>query len=349
MYTRVVNTTTRMLSGVVIMISHMKQSQIYLFVIVSILSLVTQSCNFDQVVALVISPTPTATFTPAPSKTPTITLTPTSSPTVTKTPTPVGMLPPTEKVAPTETLGVPSTQISSADNMELVFIPAGDFMMGASDDDPEAQEDEKPAHKVHLDGYWMDRHEVTNAMYEACVNARACKRPIESASITHQFYFGNQRYSNYPVIFVTWNQAQAYCEWAGRRLPTEAEWEMAASGRENYIYPWGNDFPTDDPKEYLNSALRFIDTMPVGYFQKGASPYGLLDMAGNVLEWVADWMGAYMDVFQTNPFGSETGGGKVVRGGSWYTKDALVRTSNRAQYVPGDYIFDTGFRCAMSP
>ena len=183
------------------------------------------------------------------------------------------------------------TQISSNDGMEMVFIPAGDFLMGADENDTEAGKVEKPQHWLYLSPYWIYLTEITNMMYEQCVNAGECQVPEKISSKTRPAYYGEPLYQNYPVVNVSWEDALAYCHWAGRRLPSEAEWEKAARGTDTWLYPWG-DVPADLRKANFNNLVG--DTTRVGSYPAGASPYGVLDMAGNVAEWVADW---YSDTY----------------------------------------------------
>ncbi|MFZ5820350.1 MAG: formylglycine-generating enzyme family protein, partial [Chloroflexota bacterium] len=225
------------------------------------------------------------------------------------------------------------------------------FTMGNDSGDS----DEKPAHEVDLDSFWIDQTEVTNAMYQLCVQAKKCNPPSDET------YFGNEQYANYPVVYVSWNDASRYCAWAGRRLPTEAEWEKTARGVDRRVYPWGDEFsckkgnfddetkfdpyvvpggPNCDGNEYLAT---------VGSYTSGKSRYGALDMAGNVWEWVADW---YSDTYysnspSTNPMGPASGKLKVLRGGSWSVSVNVVRSSNRYNFDPTTSSSDMGFRCAQ--
>jgi eukaryotic-like serine/threonine-protein kinase len=212
---------------------------------------------------------------------------------------------------------------------------------------------------VTLDGYWIDQTEVTNAQYKRCVAAGSCRarRADETSSFTYSSYYGDSTYADYPVIRVDWNQAQAYCEWAGGRLPTEAEWEKAARGTDGRMYPWGDGPLTGARANFFDAYCdswadcsqddRYADTAPVGSYPDGASPYGALDMAGNVWEWVADWYDA--EYYNRSPGENPTGpssGYHLVRGGSWMSGSADLRAAYRYLYN-ADY--ESGFRCVRSP
>ena len=222
--------------------------------------------------------------------------------------------------------------------------------MGSSASDSTATSDEKPQHTITLDAYWIDQTEVTNAMYAKCVQAGACQPPISTRSHTHDSYYGNAQYANYPVIWVSWDDAQAYCQWTGRRLPSEAEWEKAARGTGALVYPWGNTDPTCVIGNFGLQAGNCVgDTSKVGSYLAGASPYGALDMSGNVWEYVSDWYDEsyYNTSSSHNPTGPASGSTRVIRGGSWYFDTPRVSTSNRGWYVgPGGD--NLGFRCARS-
>jgi formylglycine-generating enzyme required for sulfatase activity len=230
-----------------------------------------------------------------------------------------------------------------------VVVPAGEFLMGSTDADGMASTDEKPQHKVYLDAFLIDRTEVTNAMYAKCEQAGACQAPRATSSAKQPSYYGNPKYDNYPVINVTWNDAQAYCAWAGGRLPTEAEWEKAARGTDGRTYPWGDEPP--DPQKANYSDSKVGDTTPVGVYPPGASPYGALDMAGNVWEWTADWYGdaTYASSSAKNPTGPSSGDTRVLRGGSWGDGEDGARAANRFRRYPVNWNDDNGFRCARSP
>ena len=170
--------------------------------------------------------------------------------------------------------------------MVMVFVPEGGFMMGSEEDYPE----ENPMHGISLDSYWIDQTEVTNGMYSQCVAAGACLPPTNITSSSRTVYYGDERFDIYPVIYVDWAMAQTYCSWAGGRLPTEAEWEKAARGVDRRTYPWGNAAPSCSLANFWGTGGGCVgDTSPVGSYLFGASPYGVLDMAGNVWEWVSDW------------------------------------------------------------
>jgi serine/threonine-protein kinase len=289
------------------------------------------------------------TLTTAPSRTPPPTqpkATPTvAPPTVTPTPAPPSETPlslPTE----TPTLGVGSTRVSAIDGMAQVFVPAGEFLMGATDADANATAFEKPQHTVYLDAFWMDQTEVTNAMYAACVGAGACLIPISSGSETHLEYFRNPTFADYPVLYVSWANARAYCQWAGRRLPTEAEWEKAARGVEGRLFPWGDTLPSPSRANFNKNVG---DTTAVGQYPDNASPYGALDMAGNVWEWVNDWYSGpyYAASPAANPQGPDSGEVRVLRGGAWDSELKDIRAAARFPFGPTSRQNFIGFRCAQ--
>jgi eukaryotic-like serine/threonine-protein kinase len=234
-----------------------------------------------------------------------------------------------------------NAQTSDTDGMVLLYVPAGEFTLGSN----AGRDNEKPPHTVYLDAYYIDQTEVTNVLFAKCVQAGACQSPDAGFSFTRGDYYGNPLFDKFPVIKVSWNDADAYCRWAGRRLPTEAEWEKAARSEDGRTYPWGNDAPT---ASRLNFFFGVGDTTEVGQYPSGASPYGAMDMAGNVWEWVADWYGEtyYAGSTEHNPAGPSSGDDRVARGGAWDAGAPLVRASVRYKINPG-YRFDyLGFRCA---
>jgi formylglycine-generating enzyme required for sulfatase activity len=246
---------------------------------------------------------------------------------------------------PSSTAAPSSTQVSTRDGMVLIYIPAGDFLMGSADSDKEANSDEKPQHKVFLDAFWMDKTEVTNAMYALCVQAGACKTLIETKSFARSSYYAGTQFKDYPVIYVSRDDAGKYCKWAERRLPTEAEWEKAARGAEGKLYPWGDTSPSPS---LLNFNKNVGDTTQVGKYPDGASTYGVLDMAGNVWEWVADWYDEkyYSKSPNRNPDGPASGGFGILRGGAWVTEANYVRAAQRLKVAFDFRDSIVGFRCA---
>jgi hypothetical protein len=221
--------------------------------------------------------------------------------------------------------------------------------MGSANIDAEAQDDEKPQHTVYLDGFWIMRTEVTNAEYKQCVNANACSQPNNDT-------WDKAENGQYPVTDVNWNQANAYTKWVGGRLPTEAEWEKAARSTDGRIYPWGNTWDGNrvnfcDRNCEAGSRDNTIDdgyarTSPVGAYSKGASPYGAVDMAGNVWEWVADWYAPdyYKNSPERNPLGPETGNRRILCGGAWNHPRNDMRVAVRFHNNPSDTHNNVGFR-----
>ena len=260
-----------------------------------------------------------------------------------------------------------------ADGMPMVYVPGGTFPMGSTEAEVadalarcrEAYSHcnadfygrEAPQHTVTLDSFWLDRTEVTQAHYLRCVEAGACQ--LSTTCAEGQPMSADTAKAQHPAVCVNWQDAEAYCAWAGTRLPTEAEWEYAARGPEGHRYPWGNE-PGGAWQNYCDAncthpwADEMVDdgyaqTSPVDHFPEGTSWCGVQDLAGNVYEWVADWSAKYAPASQTNPTGPASGFDKVLRGSSWKsfwdrargaTRDA-VRPDRRAGYI--------GFRCAASP
>jgi formylglycine-generating enzyme required for sulfatase activity len=225
----------------------------------------------------------------------------------------------------------------------MVLIPAGGFEMGSNSGDS----DEKPVHNVNLVGYYIDKLEVTVGQYEKCYNAGNCKRP-DTGSYNN---WGKSGRNNHPINGVSWHDAQAYCEYAGKRLPTEAEWEKAATWKDGrkYKYPSG--------KNSVSCADAVMDEGGDGCGKdriwsvrsKPKEINGTYDMAGNVWEWVADRKGNYSSGFQQNPTGPSSGSGRVFRGGSWIDAASDLRGANRYSFGPSRRFYYIGFRCASSP
>jgi formylglycine-generating enzyme required for sulfatase activity len=225
--------------------------------------------------------------------------------------------------------------MSDRDPVDTVAVPAGDFLMGSSD--PDAHEDERPATPVFVAAFRIDRVEVTNARYRRCVEAGVCTPPVAAG--------GTDRSSGeLPVSLVSWAQAAAYCRWVGKRLPTEAEWEKAARGTDGRRYPWGDAFRPDQANVGYTSG-----SSPVGGHPESASPYGALDMAGNVWEWTSSLYRPYP--YDGNDGREDPGarGARVNRGGSWYYTAWYSRASYRATADQAyRRVADLGFRCVRS-
>jgi formylglycine-generating enzyme required for sulfatase activity/serine/threonine protein kinase len=228
------------------------------------------------------------------------------------------------------------------DGATMILVASGGFVMGSDDGGP----DEKPAHTVYLGTFWIDRTEVTNVQYRACQDTGACSPPANYQSPSRSNYYGNPDWDEYPVINVTWTQANEYCAWAGAGLPTEAEWEKAARGTDGPTYPWGEDLDCT----LANYSGCEGDTRRVGSALPGASPYGVLDMAGNVWEWVADWYAEeiYAHSPERDPTGPSLGEEKVLRGGSWDSDWYGIRTTARFRSRPDQHSSVAGFRCAVA-
>ena len=297
----------------------------------------------NSLFGIAMAPGSTLVAFPSPATPPTETLKTTELPKPTFAPLP--SIAPIPTIAPTPTEAPVGTATPIRDSAPMVSVPAGEFTMGSND----GNNDEKPAHTVYLDAFWIDKFEVTNTQYATCFNAGACKAPSQNGSNTRGGYFGNPQFNNYPVIYVSWNDADAYCTWAGKRLPTEAEWEKAARGTDGRKHPWGNAWDGTRLNSW-DSVPRPGDTTAVGSYPSGSSPYSALDMAGNVWEWTADWYDPnyYANSPRNNPKGPTTGLNRTLRGGSWSTTQSNVSASYRSSY---DYIGHTnaiGFRCAQS-
>ena len=259
--------------------------------------------------------------------------------------TPVVTLTPTPEPLPV------ITEIQDDQGAEMIFIPAGDFTMGSA-----IQSEEKPPHSVFLDAFFIDKYEVTNAQYKVCVQSGSCTPPHERKSGQRSSYYNNSSFAEYPVIYVDWEQAKTYCEWRGGRLPTEAEWEKAARGVDGRKYPWGNQAPDCALANYGSDELLADacvgDSSAVGSYPQGASPYGVLDMAGNVWEWVQDWFrDDYYSSMDTwfNPPGPDSGESRGLRGGGYTSERVTLRASYRGFMFPEITDEVIGFRCVRVP
>ncbi|MBM4127655.1 MAG: formylglycine-generating enzyme family protein [Nitrospira sp.] len=225
--------------------------------------------------------------------------------------------------------------------MPMVLVPAGTFARGSS-----LGEDEKPVRQIYLNAFYMDKFEVTVGQYAKYLDATEMEEPPDWSTMNQS------RHQRRPVVNVSWEDAVNYCKWAGKRLPTEAEWEKAARGTDGRIYPWGNEAPT---RLHANYGRKDWDDhlalSPVGSFEAGKSPYGIYDMAGNAWEWVFDWYGldSYKQGPDKNPIGPAKGEEKVVRGGSWLYVSDFLRSAHRFNAQPMNRHFGYGFRCAKTP
>jgi formylglycine-generating enzyme required for sulfatase activity len=220
----------------------------------------------------------------------------------------------------------------------MVYVPAGTFVMGDTHGDGE--DDERPAHPVTLPAFWLDRTEVTNAQFARF--ARFARDVRQARRDTGVMEDGKDRH---PVVNIPWRVALAYCRWAGKRLPTEAEWEYAARGTAGRKYPWGNTWDERNARFAGNHGSQ--GAAPVGSYPAGASPFGVLDMAGNVWEWVSSLYLPYPYLATDGRESLSIQGRHVVRGGSWYLNPWDLRSTNREFGEPGYRSVYIGFRCAQ--
>ncbi len=269
-------------------------------------------------------------------------------------PTPSPLPAPTQAPTPTP------QPIITESGSRMLYMTGGVFRMGNDD----GENNEKPSQLIRIDPYFIDETEVTNGQYAQCVAAGACSPPRSSQATYHDAYYGAPAYDDYPVIQVSWYDAQTFCDWRDARLPSEAEWEKAAGFDPvqsiKLRYPWGDAFdgtklnycdsgcPLDKRDATVNDGHQ--DTAPVGSYMDGRSPIGLYDMAGNVMEWVDDWYDphAYADMTDTNPRGPLEGEFKTLRGGSWLSAADEVTVTIRGSFDPTVARANLGFRCALS-
>jgi formylglycine-generating enzyme required for sulfatase activity len=324
--------------------------------------------------------TPTAGSTPAPQEPESTRIVQSPQPSAitplpTRTPAPTQNLP-----IPTPTLGSGSIKPSTTDGMLQVFVPAGEFIMGSD------SYDAIMSAPVSLEAFWIDQTEVTNDLFAKFISATHYRTDAETRGYAYVYQISSgddaktsganwqhphgpgsdlKGLEQYPVVQVSWNDATAYCQWAGRRLPTEAEWEKAARGTDGRLYPWGNQAWAGNLANLMDRQLNPTYTVddghagiaPVGSYPDGISPYGALDMIGNGMEWVADWYAdPYPQSDQTttvvNPQGPASGDSRVMRGGNWHTNndnDGEYRlASHRNKNLPDLSADEAGFRCASS-
>jgi formylglycine-generating enzyme required for sulfatase activity len=346
----------------------------FIFLYLIAISIVLAACGGQEATAQpeptipLVQLADTATQTAA-TEAPTVTTVPSATPEPTPTATPI----PTETLVPTPiptpTLGIGASFISPLTGARMVYVPGGDFLMGSQSDDPLAFEDETPQRAVLLEAFWINETEITNREYADFLSAFGNQEEggvlwlgigadhVQVDQSRNEF-IARDGFEDYPVVGVSWYGAQAYCAWLGGRLPTEAEWEKAARGTEAYPYPWGADAPTGSllniadvnlAADYADYGINdgFAGLAPVGTYPEGASPYGALDMAGNVWEWVSDWYGseAYATTPAQDPIGVAEGVLKVARGGSYLEHTDFSRTAYRAAFPPAAPRADLGFRC----
>ena len=280
-------------------------------------------------------------YTGAPAADGTVVATPTPMPTPTPTPIP-SPTPAADALVPPADGDVGDTWTRPGDAMTMVYVPAGEFQMGSTDGDT----DEQPLHAVMLDGFWIDETEVTNTQYRWCVEAGDCPEP--TTCDWGAAPFEDLTKTNHPVVCVNWEGAEAYCEWVGGQLPTEAEWEYAARGPAGSVYPWGDLEPSCNLGQYASCEE---GTVKVGDLSDGASWCGALDMAGNAWEWVADRYGRtyYGDSPGENPTGPEAEADRVLRGGGWYFDARDMRAAGRYKLPPAQRLDYVGFRCIVVP
>ena len=243
--------------------------------------------------------------------------------------------------------------VSSRDGAPMVGIPAGPFFMGVPKWARDGGLDEYPNHEVELDAYAIDKYEVTNGLYLEFIRATGHRTPSHPTDPSKNLWQGGlmpESIASLPVVNVDWFDADAYCQWAGKRLPTEAEWEKAGRGTDDRRFPWGNVEPTHRHLNFNQSWQGEKTFVPVGMYEKGQSPYGVYDMAGNVWEWVADWYDAtyYSMSPRRNPQGPSTGIRRVIRSSGWQVETPQVRIFTRIASDPLDRNHSTGFRCAAT-
>lgn len=244
----------------------------------------------------------------------------------------------------------PASDFSGKDGAPMILVPAGTFPMGVPKGDRDGGRDEYPRHEVVLDNYYIDIYEVTHRRYAKFVTATGHRTP-ENPKYPKRTLWNDHlsdSLAERPVINVDWQDADAYCQWAGKRLPTEAEWEKAARGTDDRRFPWGNVEPTHKHLNFNQQWQGEKTLMPVGSYEAGKSPFGAYDMAGNVWEWVADWYDPlyYEKSPAVNPKGPDAGTYKVLRSSGWSVETPLVRIFTRVKSDPTNRNDSTGFRCA---
>jgi serine/threonine protein kinase len=286
----------------------------------------------------------TATATVTVSATATTTLTPTLDPTATITPSPDPRFPPSNAV-------VGTSWIRPSDGMTMIFVPSGTFLMGSDPDvDPETKPNESPQREISLDAFWIDQTEVTNAQFAEFLNSEGNSGDAPDIILNDGIFVVTEGVKNHPVVDINWDEADAYCKWAGGNLPTEAQWEYAARGNDGRLYPWGNEEPSCELTRFNGCGE---GAAPVGsHSPAGDSWIGAQDMAGNVWEWTSSWYNRdyYAVAPSENPKGPETGENHAMRSGGWSSEPLRLRTAHRgAGVVPEGANNFIGFRCSFTP
>lgn len=260
---------------------------------------------------------------------------------------------PSETMEPSEGLQIEENErLREVDGAVEVLIPAGEFFFGC---DPqhnggfECLPDELPLEKQYLETFAIDKFEVTHVQYAHCVAAGACEEPVYTFSATRESYYDNPAYADYPVSAISWNEAYAYCTWVGGRLPTEAEWVKAARGDTMRAYPWGDEEPNCNLANSRDDRMGACvgDTAPVGSYPLGASPYGVMDMAGNVWEWMMDYYAVGADGTRENIDSTTVGLNyhREVKGGAWDYSWSWMRIAYNSDHNPNEHKISFGFRC----
>ena len=234
--------------------------------------------------------------------------------------------------------------VRERDPVPMVNVAEGSFIRGSGTEAGRA--DERPRRTIYLSAFMIDQYEVTNAQYLKFIAATGHKEPLNVYGTGS--LFDVQGIGNVPVVQVTWHDAADYCQWVGKRLPTEAEWEKAARGTDGRSYPWGDKVPSLRHVNFNRDWVATGTLLPVGSLPAGVSPYGVHDMSGNAREWVRDWYANdyYRVAPDRNPTGPETGLLKVIRGGSWHSFESDIRTAARGKGGFALKTHGTGFRCA---
>lgn len=275
-------------------------------------------------------------------------------------------------------LGFPKELVKQEDSdpsgiAEMILIPAGEFQFGAPQgtktgvpENEEGMKESEGFNKVYLSSYYIDKYEVTNRQYQLCQEAGVCVEPHDVTSVMYQNYYYNPNYAGFPVIWVSYNQALTFCHWAGKKLPTEAQWEKAARGgcelytnceNEKYTYPWGDEPPADNIEATVaNYSALFGDVTNATWGEDGTSKYGVYNMAGNVAEWTETWhnLDTYYKkrsdgVIAEDPIGPADSPTqeKVIKGGSWVSLENEITTFARDKAFPNYRYYNLGFRCVQ--